>query len=64
MTSDDAKVRLLHSACGTVTESDCNAGQRVEGIVIGSRSLSRPVPSVWPTVMGVEIRRYNIIYNS
>ena len=62
LTSDDAKVRLLHSACGTVTESDVMLASASEGIVIGFAVAIETSAERLADRMGVEIRRYNIIY--
>ena len=62
LAADDAKVRLLHSDCGTITESDVMLASASEGIVIGFGVAIEPSAERLADRMGVEIRLYNIIY--
>ena len=62
LTAEDAKVRLLHSACGTVTESDVMLASASEAIVIGFSVGIETSAERLADRMGVEIRRYDIIY--
>ena len=58
----DAKVRILHSGCGSVTESDVMLASASEAVVITFTVGSEPSAERLADRMGVEIRRYNIIY--
>ena len=60
--AEDAKIRLLHSACGTVTESDVMLASASEGIIIGFGVAIETSAERLADRMGVEIRRYDIIY--
>jgi translation initiation factor IF-2 len=62
LTADDAKVRLLHSACGTITESDVMLASASAAIVIGFAVAIETSAERLADRMGVEIRRYDIIY--
>ncbi len=60
--AEDVKVRILHSACGNVTESDVMLASASEAIVIGFNVGTETSADRLADRMGVEIRRYNIIY--
>ena len=62
LVADDAKVRVLHSACGTITESDVMLASASKAIVIGFTVGTEPNAERLADRMGVEIRNYNIIY--
>ena len=62
LVADDAKVRVLHSACGTITESDVMLASASDAIVIGFTVSTEPSAERLADRMGVEIRHYNIIY--
>ncbi len=62
LVADDAKVRVLHSACGTITESDVMLASASQAIVIGFTVATEPSAERLADRMGVEIRHYNIIY--
>ena len=60
--TEDAKVRVLHSACGTVTESDVMLASASDAIVMAFAVGTEPSAERLAERMGVEVRRYNIIY--
>ncbi len=62
LVAEDAKVRILHSACGTITESDVMLASASGAIVIGFTAGTEPSAERLADRMGVEIRHYNIIY--
>lgn len=62
LVADDAKVRVLHSGCGTITESDVMLASASEAIAIGFTVGTEPSAERLADRMGVEIRHYNIIY--
>ena len=62
LVAEDAKVRILHSACGTITESDVMLASASGAIVIGFTAGTEPSAERLANRMGVEIRHYNIIY--
>jgi translation initiation factor IF-2 len=62
LSAEDAKVRVLHSACGNVTESDVMLASASEAIIIGFSIGVETSAERLADRMGVEVRRYNIIY--
>ena len=62
MTEEDAKVRILHSACGNVTESDVMLASASGAIVIGFNIGTETSAERLAERMGLEVRHYNIIY--
>ena len=62
LTDEDAKVRILHAACGNVTESDVLLASASEAIVIGFTVGTEPSAERLALRMGVEVRHYQIIY--
>ena len=62
LSAEEAKVRLLHSACGAITDSDVMLASASEAIVIGFSVSVETSTERLADRMGVEIRRYNIIY--
>ena len=62
LVDEDAKVRILHSGSGAVTESDILLASASEAIVISFSIGSEPSAERLADRMGVEIRHYNIIY--
>ena len=62
LTAEDATVRILHSGCGTITESDVMLASASDAIVIGFTVGNEPSAEKLANRMGVEIRHYNIIY--
>ena len=62
LSDDDAKVRILHSAVGAITESDVLLASASSAIIIGFNVGAGPVVERAAERSGVDIRRYNIIY--
>ena len=62
LSAEEIKVRLLHSACGTITESDVMLASASEAIIIGFAVATETSAERLADRMGVEIRRYDIIY--
>ena len=62
LTDDDAKVRVLHSGIGAVTESDVLLASASSAIVIGFNVASDATVERAAERAGVELRHYNIIY--
>ncbi len=60
---EDAKVRVLHTAVGAVTESDVLLASASEGVIISFSIGAEPSAERLADRMGVEIRPYNIIYH-
>ena len=62
MEAEDAKVRILHSACGNITESDVMLASASDAIVIGFNIGTETSADRLAERVGLEIRHYNIIY--
>ena len=62
LVDEDAKVRVLHTGVGAVTESDVLLASASEGVIISFNIGREPSAERLADRMGVEIRPYNIIY--
>ena len=62
LVDEDAKVRVLHTGVGAVTESDVLLASASEAVVISFSIGSEPSAERLASRMGVEIRNYEIIY--
>ncbi len=62
LTEEDAKVRILHAACGNVTESDVLLASASTAIVLGFNVGTETSADRLALRMGVQIRHYQIIY--
>ena len=62
LTDADAKVRILHSAVGAVTESDVLLAGASQAIIVGFNVGDEPGVERAAERAGVELRHYNIIY--
>ena len=61
--TDEVKVRIIHSGTGNVTESDVMLASASKGLVIGFNVDTTEGARNLAASSGVDIRRYNIIYN-
>ncbi len=62
MTEEDATVRILHSACGNITESDVMLASASDAIIIGFNVGTEASAERLAERMRMEIHHYNIIY--
>lgn len=62
LVDEDAKVRVLHTGVGNVTESDVLLASASEAAIISFSVGSEPSAERLADRMGVSIRHYNIIY--
>ncbi len=62
LSSDRARVRVIHTGTGKVSESDVMLARASNGIVIGFNVRSEPGAVKIADSEGVDIRRYDIIY--
>lgn len=62
LTAEEVKIRILHSGCGTVTESDVMLASASEAVVIAFTVETEPSAERLANRMGVDIRNYTIIY--
>ncbi len=61
--TDQVKVKIIHSGTGTITESDVLLAIASKGIIIGFNSKPEPGAKKLAEIEGVDIRSYSIIYN-
>ncbi len=62
LSSERARVRVIHSGTGKITESDVMLARAAEGIVIGFNVRTEPGAVRVADSEGVDIRHYNVIY--
>ena len=60
---ENIKVRILHAASGTVTESDVMLARASSAIILGFNTSAEPGAERLAEREAVEIRHYNIIYH-
>ncbi len=63
LNTDQTRVNIVHIASGAVTESDVLLGLASQAIIIGFNTDPGQGAAALANLEGVEIRRYNIIYN-
>lgn len=63
LSTDEVKVRVMHSAVGGITESDIILAKSVGGLVIGFNVRANPQARLQAQQEHVDIRYYSIIYN-
>ncbi len=61
--TEKAKARVIHSAPGSITESDVLLALASKGIIIGFNSRIEPGALRLAEMEGVDIRKYEVIYN-
>ena len=62
LSSDRARVRIIHTATGKVSESDAMLARASEGVIIGFNVRTEPGAARIAEAEGVDIRNYDIIY--
>ena len=63
LNTDQSRVNIVHLASGAITESDVLLGMASQAIIIGFNSDPEQGATALANQEGVEIRRYDIIYN-
>ncbi|HLF72084.1 MAG TPA: translation initiation factor IF-2, partial [Dehalococcoidia bacterium] len=63
LSNDEVKVKIIHSASGTISESDVMLAVASKGIIIGFNSKPDAGAKRLAEAEKVEVRLYNIIYN-
>jgi len=63
LSTDEVKVRTLHSGTGNVTESDVLLAQASNAIIVGFNVRVEPGASRVAEASSVDIRLYDVIYN-
>jgi translation initiation factor IF-2 len=64
LSGDEVKIDIVHSATGTITESDVSLAAVSDAIVIGFNVRPNPRVQELANEEGVDIRFYDIIYNA
>ena len=62
LSMEEVKVRTIHAASGTITESDVMLAVASKGIIVGFSSQPEPGARRMADAEGVDIRYYDIIY--
>jgi translation initiation factor IF-2 len=63
LSTEQVKVKVIHSATGSINESDVLLAIASEGIIVGFNSSPEPGARKLAELEGVDIRTYSIIYN-
>jgi translation initiation factor IF-2 len=61
--TEQAKLRVIHSGSGNITESDVILAIASKGLIIGFNVSTETGARRFADVEGVDIRHYNVIYN-
>jgi translation initiation factor IF-2 len=63
LSTEEVKVRIIHSGSGNITESDVTLAVASKGLVIGFGTAVEAGAQRLADAEGVDIRTYNVIYN-
>jgi translation initiation factor IF-2 len=63
LSNDEVKINVVHSATGTITESDVSLAAVSNAIIIGFNVRPTPKVQTMATEEGVDMRFHNIIYH-
>ena len=63
LSSEEVKVKIVHSAVGNITESDISLAKVTNGIVLGSNIEADNKTRKIASNLGIDIRYYSVIYN-
>ena len=63
LSNDEVKINVVHSASGTITESDVSLAAVSNAIIIGFNVRPTPKVQTMATEEGVDMRFHNIIYH-
>jgi len=64
LSTDEVKVKVIHSAVGGITESDVNLAVASKAVIIGFNTRADAAARKLAESSGVDIRYYNIIYEA
>jgi translation initiation factor IF-2 len=63
LSTEETRVNLIHTASGSITESDVLLAVASDAIIVGFNALPEPGAESLARQEGVEIRQYDVIYN-
>jgi translation initiation factor IF-2 len=63
LSTDEVKVRIIHSGSGKITESDVSLAIASKGLIIGFGTAVDAAAQRLADMEGVDIRTYDVIYN-
>jgi translation initiation factor IF-2 len=64
LSTDEVKLKVIHSSVGTVTESDVMLASASNAIVLGFNVKADPKATSQAQANGVDMRSYNVIYDA
>jgi translation initiation factor IF-2 len=64
LSTEEVKVKVIHSAVGGITESDVNLAMASKAVIIGFNTRADGAARKLAEASGVDIRYYNIIYEA
>jgi translation initiation factor IF-2 len=64
LSTDEVKLKVIHSSVGAVTESDVMLASASNAIVLGFNVKSDPKAATQAQANGVDMRSYNVIYDA
>jgi translation initiation factor IF-2 len=64
LSTDEVKLKVIHSSVGAVTESDVMLASASNAIVLGFNVKADPKAATQAQVNGVDMRSYNVIYDA
>lgn len=64
LSTDEARVNIVHSAVGGITESDVNLALASKAVIIGFNTRADATARKLIASSGVDVRYYDIIYNA
>jgi len=64
LSTDEVKLKVIHSSVGMITESDVMLASASNAIVLGFNVKAEPKAATQAQANGVDIRSYNVIYEA
>ena len=64
LSTDEVKLKVIHSSVGAITESDVMLASASNAIVLGFNVKAEPKAATQAQANGVDVRSYNVIYEA
>jgi translation initiation factor IF-2 len=64
LSTDEVKLKVIHSSVGMITESDVMLASASNAIVLGFNVKAEPKATAQAQANGVDVRNYNVIYEA